>query len=164
MQDLSALILVPLQSSQGTSPGWDTCCWELPLLVSQWVDLLNLSVISENKVLTFRSGLMLKTSLHLGHRHKVFMFQYSVMQLLQKLCPHGVVTGSVNMSRQMAQRNCSFVSRQLFEDILALRGQKTKHLSLLTDGIKAVNLQNSLEWISCDCLMKELNKMRRLPV
>lgn len=42
------------------------------------------------------------------------------MQSLQKLCPHGSVTGSVNTSRQMQQRSCSSVSRQFEADMLTV--------------------------------------------
>ncbi len=46
------------------------------------------------------------------------------MQVLQKLCPHGVVTKSVNTSRQMEHRNWSSVSRQLAADMSTLWGRE----------------------------------------
>lgn len=40
---------------------------------------------------------------------------------MQKLCPHGVETGRVNISRQMGHRNCSSDNRLLLE---AISGKK----------------------------------------
>ena len=131
-QDFRAFSLVPVQTSQGTSPGLAACCSELLLLALCWASCLNWETISESKVLTFKSGLVLKVSLHSGHWYWSLLFQCSLMQSLQKLCPHGAVTGSVNTSRQMEHRNWSSDSRQLAADISThVEWKKKKTHSLL---------------------------------
>lgn len=44
--------------------------------------------------------------------------QYLLMQLMQKLWPHGVDEGLVNMSRQIEHRNCSSDRKLPDRDIL----------------------------------------------
>ena len=59
------------------------------------------------KVLTLKSGLVWKSSLQTGHLYWIFSSQNFVIQVLQKLCPHGVVTGLLNTSRQMGHEKLS---------------------------------------------------------
>lgn len=82
------------------------------LLASSWASCLNWMTISEMKVLVRSSGFVGKCALHMGHLGGTLTVQCIEMQALQKLWPHGVVTGSEKTSRQMEQRNWSSDSRQ----------------------------------------------------
>lgn len=55
--------------------------------------------------------------------------QYLLMQVMQKLWPHGVEEGFVNTSRHMEHMNCSSDRKLPFKDILE---QKTKTTTLLS--------------------------------
>lgn len=59
-------------------------------------------------VLILRSGLEINVSLQSGQKQVCVSVQNLLRQVLQKLCPHGVVTGSVNKSRQMKHWSSSF--------------------------------------------------------
>ena len=59
------------------------------------------------KVLTRKTGLVWNSSLQTGHLYWTMSSQNTVIQALQKLCPHGVVTGLLNTSRQTEQEKSS---------------------------------------------------------
>ena len=79
-------------------------------------NILNLAAIPEKRVLTCRSGLVWKSSSQTGHLYWTFPSQNFVIQVLQKLCPHGVETGLLNTSRQMGHEK---FSDQVSDQVLA---------------------------------------------
>ncbi len=73
-----------------------------------WLSFLKYCTTFVSVVLILRSGLLLKVSLQDGQKQVGVSVQCLFRQVLQKLCPHGVVTGSVNTSRQMEHWSSSF--------------------------------------------------------
>ena len=59
------------------------------------------------KVLTCKSGLEWNSLLQKGHLYWTCSSQNVVIQVLQKLCPHGVESGLLNTSRQMEHEKSS---------------------------------------------------------
>ena len=59
------------------------------------------------KVLTCKSGIVWNSLLQIGHLYRTWSSQNVVIQVLQKLCPHGVKTGLLNTSRQMEHEKSS---------------------------------------------------------
>ena len=106
-QDLRAFSLVPAQISQGTSPATAT---SKDFFMA---DCLSWATISDMKMLTCTSVLESKYFLQTGHSRLLLILQFLMMQALQKLCPHCMVTGAVNTSRQTGHRKLSSHSTQL---------------------------------------------------
>ena len=111
-QDFTAFSWVPVQTSQGTSAGSTQGCSFTRR------DVPNRSTISEIRILTGKSGLVLKSSLQTGHLYLTCSSQNLVIQALQKLCPHGVETGLLNTSRQMEHEKLPSDQEVLAEAIL----------------------------------------------
>ena len=102
-----------LGTSVGSTQGCSFTCIDFP----------NRSTISDKRILTCRSGLVLKSFLQTGHLYLTFSSQNLVIQVLQKLCPHGVVTGLLNTSRQMGHEKFSSDQEVLAEAIPRHRRQ-----------------------------------------
>ena len=75
------------------------------------------------KVLTCKSGLVWKSLLQTGHLYLTCPSQNLLIQVLQKLCPHGVETGLLNTSRQMQHEKFSSDPEVLAEAIPRHRRQ-----------------------------------------
>ena len=99
MQDFTAFSWVPVQRSHGTSPGSTQGC--------SFTRTPNRSTISTKRIFTRRSGLVRKSSLQTGHLYRTCSSQNFAIQVLQKLCPHGVETGLLNTSRHMEHEKFS---------------------------------------------------------
>jgi len=68
--------------------------------------------------LTLRSGLVENTLLHCGQKGDWCLDHEWQRQVLQKLCPHGMVTGLTNTSRHSKHRKDFSHSRLMVEAMI----------------------------------------------
>lgn len=141
-----------MQESHSTS--WSS--WEM--MSKAWTKdvccsvLCNMSIIPVNTLLLERTGLGLKVSLHCGQLYIFFsspVSQNPLIHTMQKLCPHGVVTGSFRRCKQIEQLKCSWSIEILASAILL-------DLETERDKVEAdfLSVLFSQKWLGGDCEVK----------
>ncbi len=114
-------------------------------LFSQDFFFLLWSTVSRSVVLILRSGLCLNVSLQYGQLQVWLLSQQLFRQVLQKLCPHGVLTGSVNTSRHI--EHWSSVSGPLEDDMTRKRIYEDKSLTLFIWSLNTLETHTEFKFL-----------------
>ncbi len=132
-QDFKAPLFIYVQASHGTAPGWTGLS---PLFCP--------SMSSLNSLLMPSSGLKWKFFLQRGHCVAILLSQCWVMHCMQKLCPHGMVTGSVNKSWHIEHRHCS--TWELMEEAIAGERKNNNQMIVQTHKISLLAPPFQTNW------------------
>ena len=123
-QDFRALNFVSVHTSHVTCHGKSALSCASTFLFFIWTEISSMTRFVEI------SGLTWNLLLHIGQWHNSLRSQCSLRQVLQKLWPQGVVTGSVKKLRQIehSKRLPDKEARTLNDDIMKSLWKKITHI------------------------------------